>query len=100
MNPLPLIRRPAVGLALMLASTLLVVAGCETTHHESDEQMAVAEAAVQRASTTNTSENAATELRVATAKLASAFSITDFLVSAPETISALSTSESGFLRGA
>jgi len=49
----------------------LFVSGCATAPVPV-EQMAVAEAAIQRASTSSTSENAAVELQIATAKLASA----------------------------
>lgn len=49
----------------------LLVSGCATAPVPV-EQMAVAEAAIQRASTSSTSENAAVELQIATAKLASA----------------------------
>ena len=45
--------------------------GCASTP-VSVEKMAVAESAVQRANTSSTSENAATELQIAVAKLASA----------------------------
>ena len=72
MNPSPLIRAPAVGLALFLVAAVFVAGGCETTHHASDEQMAVAQASVQHATTSSTSENAAAELQIATAKLVSA----------------------------
>ena len=50
---------------------VLFVSGCATAPVPV-EQMAVAEAAIQRASTSSTSENAAGELQIATAKLASA----------------------------
>jgi hypothetical protein len=58
-------------LALTLAAGLVVLGGCASTPAPT-EQIAVAEAAVQRASTTSTSDNAAAELKVATNKLASA----------------------------
>lgn len=64
MKPLPLIRTSAAVLALTLG-------GCASTPPPS-EQMAVAEAAVQRATTNSTRDNAASELRVATDKLAGA----------------------------
>ena len=54
-----------------LISTLLVAAGCATIPPP-NEQMAVAQAAVQRASTAMTSEVAPAELGIAVAKLASA----------------------------
>lgn len=56
---------------LALAAGLATLAGCASTPKPT-EQLAVAEAAVQRASTTSTSENSAVELKVATNKLASA----------------------------
>jgi Domain of unknown function (DUF4398) len=49
----------------------LLLAGCASAPPP-NEQMAVAEAAVARASTTSTTESAGPELRVAVAKLASA----------------------------
>ena len=64
MNILPMIRISAAALALTLG-------GCASTPAPS-EQMAVAEAAVQRASTSSTSETAASELKIATDKLAGA----------------------------
>ena len=54
-----------------LMATLLVAAGCATIPPP-NEQMAVAQAAVQRASTAMTSEVAPAELGIAVAKLASA----------------------------
>ncbi len=59
--------------SLIIAVTALFggLAGCATTP-VSIEQMAVAESAVQRASTSSTSENAAGELQIAVAKLTSA----------------------------
>lgn len=71
MKVLPFIRTPAALLALGAASTLTMIAGCASTPIPS-EQLAVAEAAVQRANTSSTSLNAAGELQIATAKLASA----------------------------
>lgn len=58
-------------LALALASSLLILAGCASTP-KPVEKLAVAEAAVKRASTTTTSVNAPAELQIAIAKLASA----------------------------
>lgn len=71
MNSLITTRASYAPLALTLATGLLVLGGCASTPAPS-EQMAVAEAAVQRASTTSTSETAAVELKVATNKLAGA----------------------------
>lgn len=56
---------------LSIAAALTVLVGCASTPPPS-EQMAVAEASVRRASTTNTSESAGVELQIATGKLASA----------------------------
>lgn len=64
-----LIRR--APLALALASSLLILAGCASSP-KPVEKLAVAESAVARASTTTTSENAPAELQIAIAKLASA----------------------------
>jgi len=58
-------------LAMTLAVGLAALGGCASTPAPT-EQLAVAEAAVQRANTTSTSENAAVELKVATTKLAGA----------------------------
>jgi len=58
----------ATGIA---AVAIIGLVGCASTAPPT-EQMAVAEASVQRATTTSTSENAGVELRVATAKMASA----------------------------
>ncbi len=69
MNPLHMFRSPATALAL--ASSLVVLGGCASMPAPT-EQMAVAEASVQRANTSSTSENAAGELQIAIAKLASA----------------------------
>lgn len=65
--------RPALAASPMaLAAALaLLLGGCASTPVPV-EKMAVAEAAVQRASTTSTSETAAMQLRVATDKLAAA----------------------------
>jgi hypothetical protein len=58
-------------LAMTLAVGLAALGGCASTPAPT-EQLAVAEAAVQRANTTSTSENSAVELKVATNKLAGA----------------------------
>lgn len=72
MNKQPMIPTRAALLALAAASSLVVaLGGCASTPAPS-EQMAVAEAAVQHANTSSTSENAAGELQVATDKLAGA----------------------------
>ncbi len=64
--------RPGAVVAAALLSTLTLVLGACATVPEPSEQMAVAEAAVQRASTAGTSESAPAELGVAVAKLAAA----------------------------
>lgn len=69
MHPLHMFRTPATALAL--ASSLVILGGCASLPVPS-EQIAVAEASVQRANTGSTSENAAGELQIAIAKLASA----------------------------
>jgi hypothetical protein len=71
MKSLMTTRARILPLALTLAAGLVVLGGCASTPAPT-EQIAVAEAAVQRASTTSTSDNAAAELKVATNKLASA----------------------------
>lgn len=58
-------------LAVAVAIGLATLGGCASTPAPT-EQLAVAEAAVQRANTTGTSENSAVELKVATSKLAAA----------------------------
>jgi len=58
-------------LAMALAAGMAVLGGCASTPAPV-EQLAVAEAAVQRANTTSTSESSAVELKVATNKLAAA----------------------------
>ena len=58
------------GLCIAAVAVTALV-GCASVPPPS-QQMAVAEASVQRATTTSTSENAGVELQVATAKLASA----------------------------
>lgn len=72
MNRLPLIPKRATMLTLANASSaLLVLVGCASTPAPI-AKMAVAEAALKHASTTNTTENAPGELQIATAKLARA----------------------------
>lgn len=61
----------AVTLLASASALGLTLGGCASAPVP-NEQMAVAEAAVARASTTSTSESAPTELRVANEKLASA----------------------------
>ena len=58
-------------LAMALAAGMAVLGGCASTPAPV-EQLAVAEAALQRANTTSTSESSAVELKVATNKLAAA----------------------------
>ena len=70
MNPSKSFRSTATTLGLALALPLLLNA-CASAPVPL-EQMAVAEAAVQRASTASTSEAAPAELRLASAKLADA----------------------------
>jgi hypothetical protein len=62
-------RRPVFALAL--AVSIALVAGCASTPEPTDK-MAVAEAAVLRASTSGTSVDAARELQLATDKLTAA----------------------------
>jgi hypothetical protein len=62
-------RRPVFALAL--ATSLAVVAGCASVPEPTDK-MAVAEAAILRASTSGTSVDAARELQLATDKLTAA----------------------------
>jgi len=62
-------RRPVFALAL--ATSLAIVAGCASVPAPTDK-MAVAEAAILRASTSGTSVDAARELQLATDKLAAA----------------------------
>lgn len=72
MNRLPLIPKRATMPTLAIASSaLLVLVGCASTPAPI-AKMAVAEAALEHASTTNTTENAPGELQIATAKLARA----------------------------
>lgn len=60
-------------LAVFLAFTVaILIGGCASTPPIPNERLAVAEAAVQRANSDSTSENAAGELQIAIAKLASA----------------------------
>lgn len=63
--------RARIALPAMALAGLVTLGGCASTPAPV-EQLAVAEAAVQRANTTSTSENAAVELKVATVKLAAA----------------------------
>ena len=63
---------PANMLTLALASSLIIVLGACASAPVPTEKLAVAEAAVQRANTTSTSESAPGELQIALAKLASA----------------------------
>lgn len=72
MNTLLLIRTPATTVALAVVSSLVIVLGGCASAPVPVEQMAVAQASVQHATTTSTSENAAGELQLATSKLASA----------------------------
>lgn len=58
-------------LAMTLAVALVALAGCASTPPPT-EKLAVADAAVQRANTTSTSESSAVELKIATNKLAAA----------------------------
>ena len=72
MKQLFILFRPAAVTALALVSAVVLLdSGCASTPMPV-EQMAVAEAAVQRASTASTRESAPLELSLATAKLASA----------------------------
>jgi hypothetical protein len=80
MNSLPIVAKTAaksfalpvrLGAVALTASLLVVVSGCANAPAPK-EQMAVAEAAVQRATTTSTNETAAGELQLAADKLASA----------------------------
>jgi hypothetical protein len=70
-TPLPK-SAPATMLALALASSLVLVLGACASAPVPTEKLAVAEAAVERANTAGTSENAPGELQIALAKLASA----------------------------
>jgi hypothetical protein len=67
----PTLRRAAVLVPALAAALLIVLGGCASTPVPT-AQMAVAEAAVQRANTSGTSDNAAAELQIAVSKLASA----------------------------
>jgi hypothetical protein len=69
MTLMRLTRRPAIALAL--ATSLVVLAGCASVPEPTDK-MAVAEAAIQRAGTSGTSADAPRELQLATDKLAAA----------------------------
>jgi hypothetical protein len=70
MNPFLYLCRPAQSIGLMLALPILISA-CASAPVPI-EQMAVAEAAVLRASTASTAESAPAELQLAAAKLADA----------------------------
>ena len=69
MTSMRMTRRPLFALAL--ATSLAVVAGCASVPEPTDK-MAVAEAAILRASTSGTSVDAARELQLATDKLTAA----------------------------
>jgi hypothetical protein len=69
MRLIRLTRRPAIALALV--TSLAVLAGCASVPEPTDK-MAVAEAAILRASTSGTSVDAARELQLATDKLTAA----------------------------
>lgn len=80
MNSLPLAAKTAaksfvmpirLGVIALTSSLLVALGGCANAPAPK-EQMAVAEAAVQRATTTSTNETAAGELQLAADKLASA----------------------------
>jgi len=64
-------RRSAWSL-ILISSPLLLLAACASAPPEASQKMAVAEASVQHASNSNTSESAAVELQIAVNKLASA----------------------------
>jgi hypothetical protein len=70
-TPIAKLRFNAAFLVIPLVVFFGGLAGCASTP-VSVEKMAVAESAVQRANTSSTSENAAGELQIAVAKLASA----------------------------
>ena len=67
----PVLKSKPAFSAICLVAIFGGLMGCASTP-VSVEQMAVAESAVQRANTSSTSENAAGELQIAVAKLASA----------------------------
>lgn len=71
MNTHPSIRRTTIGLAALATAFAAMLAGCASTPAPT-EQMAVAEAAVQRARAPGNNELAAVELQRASGKLASA----------------------------
>ena len=64
MKQLFLLFRPAAATAVALSAAVLLASGCASTPMPV-EQLAVAEAAVQRASTASTRESAPAELGVA-----------------------------------
>ena len=70
-TPYP-ISRPAAALSTALLAALLTTTAAYASERASAEPMAVAEAAVQHASTSGTRDNAAAELKIAEDKLASA----------------------------
>jgi hypothetical protein len=74
MNTLSFLRHNwTVMTAVVLGLTVaFLIGGCASTPPVPNERLAVAEAAVNRASSTSTSENAPAELQIAIAKLASA----------------------------
>lgn len=74
MNTLSFLRHNwTVMTAAVLGLTVaFLIGGCASTPPVPNERLAVAEAAVNRASSTSTSENAPAELQIAIAKLASA----------------------------
>ena len=65
-------RRALATTSALAAAVLFALAGCASSPPMPTAQMAVAEAAVQHANTSGTSDNAAGELQVAVGKLASA----------------------------
>ena len=71
MNARSLMSTPLAASALLLPF-FLAVGGCASAPPPPDAKMAVAEAAVQHANTSSTSENAAGELQIAVTKLAGA----------------------------
>lgn len=64
--------RGRISAPALLLALLFTVPAWAAAPREVSEKMAVAEASVQQANTTSTSENAALELQVATAKLINA----------------------------
>jgi predicted small lipoprotein YifL len=73
MTPIPPNPRRALAFASTLAAAaLFALAGCASKPPMPSAEMAVAEASVQRANTSGTSDNAPAELQLAVSKLASA----------------------------